>query len=97
VSGIVILGNNNVVRVEYVDLFKKLEQLENELKLNNQLTTEQKLDLQADIQVIKDQLVKMQPNKNIIQRAIQSLSFLSSIPGLMDLFDSIKKMIEKLF
>jgi DNA-binding PadR family transcriptional regulator len=97
VSGIVILGDNNIVRSEYVDLFKKLEQLENAVKLNNQLTTEDKLSVQADIQVIKDQLIKANPDKNIIQRAKESISFLGSIPGVMELFKIVSNIISNLF
>jgi len=97
VSGVVILGDNNIVRAEYLDLFKKLEKLENAVKLSNQLTTEDKLDVQADIQVIKDQLVKNLPNKNIIQRAIEDISFLGSIPGVMELFKMVSNVISNLF
>jgi DNA-binding PadR family transcriptional regulator len=97
VSGIVILGNNNIVRSEYVDLFKKLDQLENAVKLNTQLTTEEKLSIQADIQVIKDQLIKVTPDKNIIQRAMESISFLGSIPGMTELFKMVSDLISNLF
>ena len=97
VSGIVILGDNNIVRSEYVDLFKKLEQLENAVKINNQLNTEEKLSVQADIQVIKDQLIKTNPDKNIIQRAKESISFLGSIPGVMELFKIVSNAISNLF
>lgn len=97
VSGIVVLGDNNIVRTEYIDLFKKLEQLENAVKLSEKLNTEEKLNAQADIQVVKDQLIKVNPNKTIIQKAIESISFLGSIPGVMELFQIIKEVVGKFF
>ena len=97
ISGIVILGDNNAVRTEYVDLFKKLDQLENSVKISIQLNTEEKLNSQADIQVIKDQLIKSNPDKNIIKGAIQGISFLGSIPGVMELFKLVSEAISRFF
>ena len=96
ISGVVILGNNNVVRNEFVDVFKKLEQLENAMKMSSSITEEQKLATQADIQTIKDQLSKSIPGKGIIQKAMESISFLGSVPGVMELFGMVKTGIETL-
>lgn len=97
VSGIVILGDNNIVRSEFVELFRSLDQLENAVKVSAQLNTEEKLNIQADIQAIKDQLIKRSPDKSIIKRAMDSIQFLGSIPGVVEVFNIVKNFIDKFF
>lgn len=97
VSGIVILGDNNIVRSEFVELFKSLDQLENAVKVSAQLNTEEKLNIQADIQAIKDQLIKRSPDKSIIKRAIDSIQFMGSISGVAEVFNIVKNFIVKFF
>ena len=97
VSGIVILGDNNIVRSEFIELFKSLDQLENVVKVSAQLNTEEKLNIQADIQAIKDQLIKRNPDKNIIKRAVDGIQFIGSIPGIVEVFNVVRNSIIKLF
>jgi len=94
IHGIIILGDHNIVRTEFIDIFKKLEQLENGMKMSSSITEEQKLITQADIQTIKDQLSKPVPDKNIIRRAMEGIFFLGSIPGLIELYQMVKVAIE---
>jgi hypothetical protein len=96
VQGIVVVGNNNVVRQEYLDTFKKLEELENRMKISDELAEDQKLAAQVDIQTIKDQLAKPLPDKQILKSAISTLSFLGSMPGLIDFFNGVKNVIENI-
>ena len=96
-GGVTVVGNNNVVRNEYLDVFKVLDQLENSVKISDECTDEQKLDAVADIRTIKDQLSKPNPTKEIINGALTALSFLSSIPGLVDLFHNAQDLIGRFF
>ena len=96
ISGVVVLGNNNVVRNEFIDVFKKFDQLESSMKMSSNITEEQKLATQADIQTIKDQLSKTAPDKNILQKAMEGISFLGAIPGVMELFNMVKNATETL-
>lgn len=96
ISGVVILGDNNVVRNEFIDVFKKFDQLESSMKMSSNITEEQKLATQADIQTIKDQLSKAIPDKGILQKAMEGISFLGSVPGVMELFNIAKTNIEAL-
>lgn len=97
VQGVVVLGNNNVVRQEYLDMFRKLEELENKMKISSELEEDQKLSAQVDIQTIKDQLAKPLPDKQILKSAVEALSILASIPGLVEFFNGIKGLIENIF
>lgn len=96
-GGVTIVGNNNIVRNEYFDIFQTLDRLENGVKLSDKCTDEQKLNAIADIRTIKDQLLKPTPNKDIIKAAMNTLMFLSSIPGLIDLFNQAQHLIDKVF
>ncbi len=96
IQGVTVVGSNNVIRAEFIDIFRKLNQLENSMKLSEKLTDEQKLAVLSDTQTIKDQLSKLTPDKSIINLAISAISFLGSIPGVMELFNIVKKALESL-
>lgn len=96
-GGVTILGNNNVVRNEYIEEFKTLDQLENAIKLSSDCTDEQKLNAVSDIRTIKEQFSKPSPNKAIVEAAMDGLMFISSIPGLIDLFNQAHHLIGKVF
>jgi DNA-binding transcriptional ArsR family regulator len=95
-GGVTVVGNNNVVRNEYLEVFKLLDQLENEVKLSDKVSDEQKLGAVSDIRTIKEQLSKPIPGKEIIKGAIDGLMFLASIPGLIDLFHKAQLLIGKI-
>ncbi len=97
INGITIVGNNNVVREAFVDIYRKLDQLETSMKLSGSISEEQKLSSQVDIQAIKDQLTKPLPDKTIIKQAMDGISFLGSIPGVKELFDMVRTAIGSLF
>ena len=97
IGGVTAVGNNNVVRNEYFDVFQTLDRLENGVKISEKITDEQKLNAISDIRTIKDQLSKPTPNKDIIKDAMNALMFFSSIPGLVDLFNQTHNLIEKVF
>lgn len=84
IGGVTVVGNNNVVRNEFVDILRIFNQMEGIVKITDQLSEEQKLDVQADIQTIKNQLSKSKPSKDILQKAMEGISFIGSIPGFVD-------------
>lgn len=96
VGGVIVLGDNNIVRTEFRDMFSKIEQLENQIKISGELAEDKKLLALADTQTIKDQLIKPVPDKNIVKSALASLQFLALVPGLVDFVDLVKKSIESI-
>ena len=91
ISGIVVIGVNNYVRADFKDVFSVLDQLEQKVKLTSELDDEEKLNVISDIQTIKSQLLKTNPDKGIVQKATESISFLGSISGLAEL---VKKVVD---
>lgn len=96
IQGITVVGTHNIIRAEFTNLFRKLDQLESFMKMSDELTDEQKLAAYSDIQTIKEQLSKTIPDKGILKQALAAISFLGSIPGLVEVFNAVKIAIEGL-
>lgn len=96
IGGVVVVGNNNVVNNKYRDLFTSLDTLENQIKLSDKLSDENKLNASADLQTVKDQLSKSQPNKSIIDIALKGLSIAASLSGASELLEKIIKTFQSL-
>ena len=88
IGGVTVVGSNNVVRNEFIDVLRAFNQLEGAVKMSDKLSEEQKLDVQADVQTIKSQLSKAQPDKSIVQKAMESISFVGSLPGVVEVFNA---------
>ena len=96
VGGVTVVGNGNVVRNEFVDVLRAMNQLEGVVKMSDGLTEDQKLDVQADIQTIKNQLSKSSPDKSILQKAMESISFVGSLPGVVEVFKVASQAVQKI-
>lgn len=97
IGGVTVVGNNNVVRNEFVDILRAFNQLEGVVKISDKLSEEQKLNVQADIQTIKNQLSKTTPSKDILQKAMDGISFIGALPGFAEVLKTASEMIHKLF
>lgn len=69
IQGVTVVGNNNIVRNEYLDLFNVLEELGEAVRSSSKLLDNEKADLQSDLETIKNQLGKSVPDKSIIKIA----------------------------
>ena len=66
-SNVITLGDGNVVNAKFEKLHTELDALKTAIAGTDKLPEVEKLDLAADIESIKDQLAKAQPNKTIVQ------------------------------
>lgn len=96
VSGVVNFGNNNIIRNEAINLYKALEELENKVRVTEQLSDEEKLNYRADIKTIQDQLPKPIPNKSIIRSASSVLGTLAKIGSLTLLAERVTSMLNQM-
>jgi len=100
-NSVAVLGNQNVVknivRQEYKEGYLKIEELEKKVNLSSELNDEQKINVQADLETIKNQLAKSEPNKEIVKTAMSGLSFIADIvtlsPYLSTAMDWIKSAL----
>jgi len=100
-NSVAVLGNQNVVknivRQEYRDGYLKLEELEKRVNLSSDLKDEDKVNIQADIETIKNQFAKERPNIGIVNIALASLSMLADISTLAPYFENMKNWILSIF
>lgn len=95
IQGVTVIGNNNVVRNEYLDLFNALEEIGDCIRSSDKLLDNEKMDLQNDLETIKNQLGKSVPNKIIIKTAWESIKDkLSKIPELADKVTKVLSLIK---
>ena len=72
-----------------------MEDLDRYIRMSN-LTDEEKLNYQAEIGTIQNQLKKNQPNVNIIKLAWNSLEKVSTVAGAIDFIEKIRPLIQKI-
>ncbi len=95
ISGVTIVGNNNIVRNEYLDLFHHLDELAEVLRSSTVLTDEEKADIQSDIETIKSQLGKQNPNKKVISLVWENLKgIISKVPEAADKMTKVASLIK---
>ncbi|MBW2069574.1 MAG: hypothetical protein JRI31_12035 [Deltaproteobacteria bacterium] len=91
IQGVTVVGNNNIVRNEYLELFRELEELGDQIRSSAQLSDDDKVDLQNDLDTIKSQLGKSKPEKNIIKIAWGNIK--DKLGKVPDLAEKITKVI----
>ena len=95
-GGVTVVGNNNAVRNEFLDVFRVLDQLENEVKLTDKIEDDQKLSAVSEIRTVKSQLSKPNPNIGTLKAAVSAISFLGSIDGLINLYQKVEQFVNSL-
>ena len=82
VGSVVVVGGNNVVNASYTELYSQLSILSDAVKASDRLTDEEKLNAQAEIETIKSQLVKADPDRTTVQRAWDALKTVATLEGI---------------
>lgn len=92
-SNIITLGDGNIVNAKYADLHKELNVLKDGISENDRLTDSQKLNTAVDIESIKDQLAKSQPNMTMIGLLWKGIEKVATIAGLVNNVSRIAPLI----
>ena len=93
VSGIVVIGNNNLVQSQFESLYRHLDLLEQSIRISDSISTEQKIGYFAEVETIKSQLAKPNPDRSILSKAWAVVSVLSTVPGLIEIIDKVRQII----
>lgn len=93
VSGVVVIGDGNFVQTRYESLYRHLDLLEQSITISESIPSEEKINYLAEVETIKSQLAKPNPDSGILSKAWQALLTLSAVPGLFDLFEKIRRII----
>lgn len=95
VSGVVTIGDHNYIRQEFMPLFKLLDDLDNRIRLTDQLDDKEKVDYSAEVKTIQSQLAKPNPDKGILARSWGALKGVATLGGLTNAANLVKSEIEK--
>lgn len=96
IQGVTLIGDNNVVNNNYIDLFKNLNLLKDIIGVNDQLNDQEKLNYQSNINTVQQQISTPNPSKGIIKLAWGSLEKLSTISGTIDIYNKIAPLVTSL-
>lgn len=96
VQGVVAIGNDNYIRNEFAELFKSLDELDREIRMTNELSDEEKVSYQAEINTIQSQLRKPKPDNNILKASWGVLKGLTTISSIAGSVEKILPIIQKL-
>jgi hypothetical protein len=79
-SNVITLGDGNVVNVKFKDLHTELSKIKEAASLST-LDEVQKLDVVVDIESIKEQLIKSEPDKTIVGHLWNRIENIATIGG----------------
>lgn len=82
IQGVTVIGDENVVNTEYSDLYQALNELEGAVSSSDGLSDEEKLNITADVESLKDQLSKSKPDKTIVSTLWSNIEKAAMAAGL---------------
>lgn len=95
-SNVIALGDGNVVNAQYADLHSALEELKDAISTSKGLADSEKLNLAVDIESIKDQLAKSNPNKTIIGQLWGGLEKVAVVSGVVEAYNKVAPYVHAL-
>lgn len=93
----ITLGDGNIVNARYEQLHIELSTLKDAVTASSSLPDSEKLDLAVDIESIKDQLAKAEPDKNIIRHLWDVIEYGATAAGLGSNVSTLAALIANLF
>lgn len=94
-SNVITLGDGNLVNVEHRELFHSLTELKEALAAST-LSDGEKLDVSIDIETLKDQLAKPNPDRGVIERLWPRIAKTADLAGLASLAMQLAPAIQTL-
>lgn len=91
-TNVITLGDGNVVNAQFEDLHNELSELKHAVA-NSSLDDSQKLDISVDIENIKDQLAKANPDKTIIGHLWSRVKDVATVGGFFDAVVKVTPLI----
>ena len=95
IRGVTVVGDGNVVNTEFVDLSSALTDLRKSIA-SSDLDDQLKLDGLADIDALKSQLQKPEPDPTIVQRLWIGIEKVAGVAGVVDLAARVGELLQPL-
>lgn len=96
IKGVTIVGSGNAVNMEYSDLYEILDNLQDLTNKAQNLSDEDKLNVTADIESLKNQLSKSKPNRDVIARLWSGIEKVVTGAGIIEVVCKIANLIASL-
>jgi hypothetical protein len=93
-QNVITLGDGNLVNARYADLRESLDSLKEAISKEASILESQKLDLAVDIESIKDQLAKSEPNKSVISKLWSGIQKVGTVASLAVAVGKIVPLIQ---
>jgi len=91
-TNVITLGDGNVVNAQFASLHSELTKLKKAV-VTSSLDDSQKLDVSVDIESIKDQLAKANPDKTLISHLWQQIQDIATVGGFVDVVSKVAPLI----
>jgi hypothetical protein len=95
IGSVITVGDGNVVNTSFSQLHYELDRLKQTLTSSN-LSEEEKLDVTADIESLKDQLAKRTPNKTVIRSLWSAIESVATVAGFVDVVSKVYPLVAAL-
>jgi hypothetical protein len=82
-TNVITLGDGNVVNAQFSELREHLDELKSQIT-TAALDEKQKFDVAVDIESLKDQLAKQNPDKTILGRLWSSIEHVTKLAGMIE-------------
>jgi hypothetical protein len=96
IQGVTVIGEGNYVHSQYSDLYQSLDLLGEGIRQADRLSDEAKLNYQAEIETIKSQLLKPNPDRSILKTAWNALKGVATVGGVMSALEKVRALIQPL-
>jgi hypothetical protein len=95
-SNVITLGDGNLVNVQYQQLFDDLTELREAITRSDDLSDREKLEVAVDIETLKDQLAKSEPDPEVVRRLWPRIEKAANLAGLAAFALELASVIQKL-
>lgn len=92
-SNVITVGDGNIVNAQYTKLDAALSELKSKAAASKKLDEKQKLDVVVDIETIRDQLAKTEPDKTIIGHLWSRIQDVATIGGFVSAVNQVAPLI----
>ena len=92
-SNVITVGDGNIVNTQYTKLDAALSELKTKAAASKKLDEKQKLDVVVDIETIRDQLAKTEPDKTIIGHLWSRIQDIATIGGFISAVNQVAPLI----
>jgi hypothetical protein len=95
-SNVITLGDGNLVNVRYTQLFDGLTELQAAITASERISEESKLVAVVDVETLKNQLAKPEPDPEIASRLWPRIAQAADLAGLTSLAVSLAPLVQEL-